>query len=86
MNDVESLDEAKVAALRNRLREDTADIRADLERWAERIHPSRAASLTSALLEMGIDRQIDLLGITDARDLVKRIFDRQAHKYRRSLQ
>jgi hypothetical protein len=35
---------------------------------------------------MGIDRHIDLLGITDAREFLLKTFDRQADKYKRSLQ
>lgn len=63
-----------------------ADLRKQLEKWAEPYQWSQGTAVTYALLEMGIDRQIDLLGLNDAREFLLKTVDRQADKYKRSLQ
>ena len=65
-------EEEKVANYKKRMK--IAAIRKDLEAWAEGIHHSRDVPLTYALLELGIDQKINLLGISDAREFVTKIF------------
>ena len=48
-------------------------------------HPIDAA-VSIAMLETAFDRYIDLLGATDAFELVEACFRRRAEKFRRSLQ
>jgi hypothetical protein len=73
-------------AFKARLAAEIADLRKQLEKWAEPLQWPHSTAVSYALLELGIDREIDLLGITEARECLLKTFDRQADKYKRSLQ
>ena len=79
-------DAANSAKIKARLRAETAETRAELERWLERIPESRAASTKTALLEAAFDRYIELLGEPDAFMLIESAFRRVAKKHRPTLQ
>ena len=92
--------EHKIEAFRARVSATVVRLRKDLDVWIERHsgpprspHPEEAEfstdyynEISDALLETAIDRHIKLLGAHDAFDFIKRAFDRQAEKHRRSLQ
>jgi hypothetical protein len=70
------------AKIKARLRAETAETRAELEQWLERIPDSRDVSTMNALLEAAFDRYIKLLGEQDALDLIESAFRRFAKKTR----
>lgn len=69
-----------------RMNERVADIKLELEAFIARFHESDDVCLTSALLETGFERQIDLLGEAEALRFMKRDFEKVAKKYRLTLQ
>lgn len=77
----------KLAAYKQRMRNHTAAIKTHLARFIRRtLSPSDDTCVTTALLELGFERQIDLHGEEDAKDLIDRAFSRVIKKRRDSLQ
>lgn len=77
--------EENCATIKKRVQADIDTRRQELETWAKSFPPF-TVSVTEALLELGMDREIELLGITDAKESLDKMFERRAEKYRRSLQ
>jgi hypothetical protein len=80
-------DARNVAILRERMTAEVEGLRESLAVWIEENtqHPIDAA-VSIAMLETAFDRYIDLLGATDAFELVEACFRRRAEKFRKSLQ
>src|ERR1700759_3863797 len=97
---MKTLTDAAITALRKRMQERVADIKADLKPWIARHSgqasedpnnphnkfPANYVEISSALLETAIDRHIWLHGPIDALEFIESAFRRQAEKFRRSLQ
>jgi len=76
-----------VAMLRERMIPEVEGLRESLALWiGENTHLANDAVVSIAMLETAFDRYIDLLGATDAFELVEACFRRRAEKFRRSLQ
>ena len=80
-------DARNVAILRERMTAEVEGLRESLAVWIEENtqHPIDAA-VSIAMLETAFDRYIDLLGATDAFELVEACFRRRVEKFRKSLQ
>ena len=80
-------DARNVAILRERMTAEVEGLRESIVVWIEENtqHPIDAA-VSIAMLETAFDRYIDLLGATDAFELVEVCFRRRAEKFRKSLQ
>jgi hypothetical protein len=67
----------KLVAYKQRMKTHTDAIKRHLAQFIERtISPADDTCVTAALLELGIERRLDLLGEEDARDLTERTFRR----------
>ncbi len=90
--------ERNIAAIQGHIEELVADLRSGLNSWIEKQNeaaepcpagnkfPGHYAALSIALLETALNRYFCLHGPAASRDLVTAAFDRQAEKFRRSLQ
>jgi hypothetical protein len=78
---------ATVCTWQIRMTAEVEGLRESLAVWIEENtqHPIDAA-VSIAMLETAFDRYIDLLGATDAFELVEACFRRRAEKFRKSLQ
>ena len=77
----------KVAACKQRMTAHTDAIKRQLAQWIETTtHPADSVSVTTALLELSIERRLDLHDEEDARDLTERTFRRVVRERRGPLQ
>ena len=77
----------KLAACKQRMKAHTDAIKRQLAQWIETTtHPGDSVSVTTALLELGIERRLDLHDEEDARDLTERTFRRVVRERRGPLQ
>lgn len=77
----------KLAAYKQRMKAHTDAIKRHLAHFIENTtHPADGSSVTTALLELGFERQIDLHGEEDAKDLIDRAFRRLVKERRGPLQ
>jgi hypothetical protein len=77
----------KLVAYKQRMKAHTDAIKRHLAHFIEKTtHPADWTSVTTALLELGFERQIDLHGEEDAHDLVERCFQRLVKERRGPLQ
>ena len=77
----------KLAAFRQRAKAHTDAIKKHLTRFMDRtFSPLDDVSVMTALLELGFERQIDLHGEEDAKDLIDRAFRRVVKERRGPLQ
>jgi hypothetical protein len=77
----------KLAAYKQRLKADTAAIKKHLTQFIDRtLSPPDDVSVTTALLELAFERQLDLHGEEDAQDLIERAFRRVVKERRGPLQ
>jgi len=82
----EGFDE-KLAAFKQRAKAHTDVIKKHLKQFLGRaFSPPDDVSVTTALLELGFERQIDLHGEEDAKDLIDRAFRRLVKERRGPLQ
>jgi hypothetical protein len=77
----------KLSAFKQRAQAHTDAIKRQLAQWIEKTtHPADHVSVTTALLELGIERRLDLHDEEDARDLTERTFRRVVQRRRGPLQ
>jgi hypothetical protein len=77
----------KFAAYKQRMKVHTEAIKKHLTRFIDRTFtPPDDVTVTTALLELGFERQLDLDGEDDAQDLVERCFRRVVKERRAPLQ
>lgn len=77
----------KLAAYKQRMKAHTDAIKRHLAQFIEKTtHPADGSPVTTALLELGFERQIDLHGEEDAKDLIDRAFRRLVKERRGPLQ
>jgi hypothetical protein len=77
----------KLAAYKQRMKAHTDAIKRHLAQFIEKTtHPADGSCVTTALLELGFERQIDLHGEEDAKDLIDRAFRRVVTERRGPLQ
>ena len=77
----------KLAAYKQRMKAHTDAIKQHLTQFISRtLSPPDDVTVTWALLELGFERQIDLLGEEDAQDLIERAFRRVVKERRGPLQ
>jgi hypothetical protein len=77
----------KLTAYKQRMTAHTDAIKRQLAQWIETTtHPADSVSVTTALLELGIERRLDLHDEEDARDLTERTFRRVVRERRGPLQ
>jgi AraC-like DNA-binding protein len=77
----------KLAAYKQRMKAHTAAIKKHLTQFINRtLSPPDDVPVTTALLELGFERQIDLHGEEDAHDLIERAFRRVVKERRAPLQ
>jgi hypothetical protein len=82
----EDFDE-KLAAYKQRTKTHTDFIKRRLAHFIEQTtHPTDWSCVTTALLELGFERQLNLHGEEDAQDLVERCFRRVVRQRRGPLQ
>jgi hypothetical protein len=82
----EDLDK-KVAAYKQRMKAHTDAIKRHLAHFIEKTtHPADGSCVTTALLELGFEQQLDLHGEEDAKDLIDRAFRRVVKERRGPLQ
>ena len=64
-------------ALRRRIKAQVAEYKRGLENWSElNTHRGESCSVSLALLETAIERQIDAMGEADAREFIDTMFRR----------
>jgi hypothetical protein len=81
------VDPEKLAACKQRMKARTDAIKKHLAGFIEKnAHPADWTYVTTALLELGFERQIDLHGEEDAKDLIDRAFHRVVKERRGPLQ
>jgi hypothetical protein len=67
----------KLAAYKQRMKAHTDAIKKHLSQFINRtLSPPDDVCVTTALLELGFERQLDLLGEDDAHDLIEKCFER----------
>jgi hypothetical protein len=77
----------KLAAYKQRMKDHTLAIKIHLTEFIYRtLSPPDDTCITTALLEIGFARQLDLLGEEDAKDLIDRAFRRYVKERRGPLQ
>jgi hypothetical protein len=77
----------KLAAYKQHMKAHTEAIKRHLARFIEKTtHPADGSCVTTALLELGFERQLDLHGEDDAQDLIERCFRRLVKERRGPLQ
>ena len=77
----------KLAAYKQRMKAHTEAIKRHLAHFIETTtHPADGSCVTTALLELGFESQLDLLGEEDAKDLIDRAFRRVVKERRGPLQ
>ena len=77
----------KVVAYKQRMKAHTDAIKRHLAHFIEKTtHPADASCVTTALLELGFEQQLDLHGEEDAKDLIDRAFRRVVKERRGPLQ
>jgi hypothetical protein len=77
----------KLAAYKQHAKAHTDFIKRPLAHFIEKtMHPTDGLCVTTALLELGFERQIDLHGEEDAKDLADRAFGRVVNERRGPLQ
>jgi hypothetical protein len=77
----------KLAAYKQRMKAHTDAIKRNLARFIEKTtHSADGSPVTTALLELGFERQLDLHGEEDAKDLIDRAFRRVVKERRGPLQ
>ena len=77
----------KLAAYKQRMKAHTDAIKRHLARYIEKTaHPADGSCVTTALLELGFEHQLDLHGEEDAKDLIDRAFRRVVKERRGPLQ
>jgi hypothetical protein len=77
----------KLAAYKQRMKAHTAAIKQHLTQFIDgTFSPPDDVSVTTALLELGFERQLDLHGEEDAKDLIDRAFRRVLKERRGTLQ
>jgi hypothetical protein len=77
----------KLAAYKQRVKAHTDAIKKHLTQFIDRtLSPPDDTCVTTALLELGFERQIDLHGEEDAKDLIDRTFRRVVKERRGPLQ
>jgi hypothetical protein len=76
-----------LAAYKQRMKAHTEAIKRHLAHFIEKTtQPADGSCVTTALLELGFERQLDLLGEEDAQDLIERCFRRLVKERRDPLQ
>ena len=76
-----------VANLRENLNVEVERLRESLGEWIEEnTHRAEDTAISIAMLETAFDRHIELLGESDALDLIESAFRQRAEMFRRSLQ
>jgi hypothetical protein len=71
--------------IREDLRLEVERLRENLGEWIEEnTHRANDTAISIAMLEAAFDRHIELLGATDALDLIESAFRRRAEMFRRS--
>ena len=74
-----------VAIIREGLNAEVERLREGLGEWIEEnTHRANDTAISIAMLETAFDRYIDLLGATDAFELIESAFRRRAEMFRRS--
>jgi hypothetical protein len=74
-----------VAIIREGLNVEVEKLRESLSGWIEEnTHRANDTAISIAMLETAFDRHIELLGATDALDLIESAFRRRAEMFRRS--
>jgi hypothetical protein len=77
----------KLVAYKQRSKAQTAEIKKHFTQFIERtLFPADDVSVTTALLELGFERQLDHHGEEDAHDLIERAFRRVVKERRGPLQ
>jgi hypothetical protein len=77
----------KLAAYKQRMKAHTDAIKRHLARFIEKTtHPADGSCVTTALLELGFERRLDLHGEEDPKDLIDRTFRRVVKERRGPLQ
>jgi hypothetical protein len=78
-------DARNVAIIREGLSLEVERLRESLGEWIEEnTHRANDTAISIAMLETAFDRYIDLLGATDAFELIESAFRRRAEMFRRS--
>jgi hypothetical protein len=78
-------DARNVAIIREGLSLEVERLRESLGEWIEEnTHRANDTAISIAMLETAFDRHIELLGATDALDLIESAFRRRAEMFRRS--
>ena len=84
---VADVDQDKLAAYKRRMKAHTDTIKKHLVQFIEKTtHPADWSCVTTVLLELGFERQLDLHGEEDAKDLIDRAFRRVVKERRGPLQ
>jgi hypothetical protein len=77
----------KLAAYKQRMKTHTEAIKRHLTQFIEKTtQPADGSCVTTALLELGFEQQLDLHGEEDAKDLIDRAFRRVVKERRGPLQ
>jgi hypothetical protein len=76
-----------LTAFKQRMKARTEAIKRHLAQFIEKtMHPADGSCVTTALLELGFEQQLDLHGEEDAKDLIDRAFRRYVKERRGPLQ
>jgi hypothetical protein len=87
LDTVEGIDQQKLAAFKRRAKARTDVIKKHLVQFIEKTtHSADYSCVTTALLELGFERQLDLHGEEDVQDLIDRAFRRVVKERRGPLQ
>ncbi len=87
LDPVQDVDPEKLAAYTRRMNEHIAAIKKHLEQFIEKTtHLADGSRVTAALLDLGFERQLDLHGEEDAKDLIDHAFRRVVKERRGPLQ
>jgi hypothetical protein len=77
----------KLVAYKQRMKAHTDAIKRHLTHFIDKTtHPADGSPVTTALLELGFERHLDLHGEEDAKDLIDRAFQRVVRERRGPLQ
>lgn len=86
-NAAKDIDQHKLAAYKCRMKDRTDAIKKHLAQFIEKTtHPADGSCVTTALLELGFERRLELHGEEDAQDLIERAFRRVVRERRGPLQ
>jgi hypothetical protein len=69
------------AIIKKRVMAETAKVKAELDVWiGQNTHPAQGVAVMYALLELGIEKMLDLHGDEDAREFVDAAFNRAVRR------